>query len=208
MNVNQSYEISEAILRKSGGSRDPEVICRCLGIELYEFDLGNLKGMYSSADRHRTIFLHKRLSEYMRRCVLAHEIAHDQIPEHRKMAKTTPYNEVQFFSDTDDADDTDAASYKSTASSTCHRSLAKNNTEREANSVAAHILIDDERMMELVLSGQTIQAIACELSVPVDLLLIELEDYGKMHLEYRMLINNLPREARGEYLKNYTDGTF
>ncbi len=201
MNVNQSYEISETILRKSGGSRDPEVICKCLGIELYEFDLGNLKGMYSSADRHRTIFLHKNLSEYMRRCVLAHEIAHDQIPEHRKMARTTPYNEVQFFSNTDDCCGAVGALHR-------RRSCIKNNTEREANSVAAHILIDDERMMELVMSGWAVQAIACELSVPVDLLLIELEDYGKMHTEYRCLINNLPREARGEYLKDYTDGTF
>ena len=79
----------------------------------------NLKGMYSSADRHRTIYLHKRLTGYLRRFVLMHEICHDQIPEHRKRARRMPYKEIQFFG-------------------------GVNQSEREANSVAAHVLIDDE----------------------------------------------------------------
>ena len=56
MKIEESYALARRIIKASGGSRNPEEILRCLGIELEDtFDLGNLKGMYSSADRHRTI---------------------------------------------------------------------------------------------------------------------------------------------------------
>ena len=91
MKAAESYALAQKIIKKSDGSRDPEVIYQCLGIELEDtFDLANLKGMYSSADRHRTIYLHKRLTGYLRRFVLMHEICHDQIPEHRKRARRYP----------------------------------------------------------------------------------------------------------------------
>ena len=180
MRVEESYDLARKILRKSCGNHNPEEICKCLGIELYEFDLGNLKGMYSSADRHRTIFLNKRLKGYLRRFVLAHEIGHDQIPEHRELARSKPYKELQFFG-------------------------GRNNTEREANSVAAHILIDDKQMIDMIKEGRTLHQMASELYVPEDLLLIELEDYGKLHPDF---VVNLPRLSRGNYLKDYTDGTF
>lgn len=177
MNAVESYKIAQRILKKSGGSRDPEVICCCLGIELEDtFDLANLKGMYSSANRHRTIFLHKRLEGYLRRFVLAHEISHDQIPTHRKQARNHPYQELQFFGGT-------------------------NNAEREANSVAAHILIDDNEMIELIKEGKTLQTVASELYVPEDLLLIALEDYTAIHPELNL---DLPRPSKGNYLKDYS----
>lgn len=71
MKIEESYALARRIIKASGGSRNPEEILRCLGIELEDtFDLGNLKGMYSSADRHRTIYLHKHLEGYLRRFVL------------------------------------------------------------------------------------------------------------------------------------------
>ena len=125
MKAAESYALAQKIIKKCDGSRDPEVIYQCLGIELEDtFDLANLKGMYSSADRHRTIYLHKRLTGYLRRFVLMHEICHDQIPEHRKRARRMPYKEIQFFG-------------------------GVNQSEREANSVAAHVLIDDEKMVKV-----------------------------------------------------------
>ena len=70
MKAAESYALAQKIIKKCDGSRDPEVIYQCLGIELEDtFDLANLKGMYSSADRHRTIYLHKRLTGYLRRFV-------------------------------------------------------------------------------------------------------------------------------------------
>ena len=77
MNATESYALAHKIIKRCDGSRDPEVIYQCLGIELEDsFDLANLKGMYSSADRHRTIYLHKRLEGYLRKFVLMHEICH------------------------------------------------------------------------------------------------------------------------------------
>lgn len=176
MKAAESYALAHKIIKKCGGSRDPEIICQCLGIELEDtFDLANLKGMYSSADRHRTIYLHKHLTGYLRRFVLMHEICHDQIPEHRKKARRMPYKEIQFFGGT-------------------------SQSEREANSVAAHILIDDREMVELILSGNTSQAIAAELCVPEDLLLIAIEDYQQIHPDF---VVRLPRSGQGNYLKDY-----
>lgn len=176
MKAAESYALAQKIIKKSDGSRDPEVIYQCLGIELEDtFDLANLKGMYSSSDRHRTIYLHKRLTGYLRRFVLMHEICHDQIPEHRKRARRMPYKEIQFFG-------------------------GVNQSEREANSVAAHVLIDDEKMVNLIMEGNSAQAIAAELYVPEDLLLIAIEDYHKLHPDF---IVRLPRSGRGNYLKDY-----
>ena len=52
-----------------------------------------------------------------------------------------PYKEIQFFG-------------------------GVNQSEREANSVAAHVLIDDEKMVNLIMEGNSAQAIAAELYVP------------------------------------------
>lgn len=112
--------------------------------------------------------------------VLMHEIAHDQIPEHRKRVRNSPYRELQFFG-------------------------GKDTSEREANAVAAHVLIDDNLMIDLIQEGRTLQHIACAMEVPEDLVLIEIEDYTKMHPDF---IVNLPRGSRGNYLKDYDDGTF
>lgn len=176
MKAAESYALAQKIIKKCDGSRDPEVIYQCLGIELEDtFDLANLKGMYSSADRHRTIYLHKRLTGYLRRFVLMHEICHDQIPEHRKRARRMPYKEIQFFG-------------------------GANKSEREANSVAAHVLIEDYKMLEFIREGYTTQEIAAALYVPEDLFLIAIEDYCAIHPEFEA---RLHRSGRGNYLKDY-----
>ena len=62
-----------------------------------------------------------------------------------------------------------------------------------------------KNMLTLAKEGRTLQQIAVELCVPEDLLLIELEDYGKLHPDF---LFRLPRIPKGNYLKDYTDGTF
>ena len=82
MKAAESYALAQKIIKKSDGSRDPEVIYQCLGIELEDtFDLANLKGMYSSADRHRTIYLHKRLTGYLRRFARS-KVSSSSMPRH------------------------------------------------------------------------------------------------------------------------------
>ena len=50
------------------------------------------------------------------------------------------------------------------------------------------------------MEGNSAQAIAAELYVPEDLLLIAIEDYHKLHPDF---IVRLPRSGRGNYLKDY-----
>lgn len=183
MNPEESYRLAQKIRKKCDGSRDPDRIAHTLGIEVYEFDLGNLKGMYSSASRHRTIYLNKKLTGYLRRFVLMHEICHDQIPEHRRSARNRAYHDLLFFG-------------------------GKDTSERDANAVAAHILIDQEEMVSEMQEGKSVQEIARSLYVPEDLLLIEIEDYTKIHPELAAVRDALPRCGEGGYLKDYTDGTF
>lgn len=183
MDVFEGYRIAHNILKQTDGRRDLNLAARCLKIEVHdEFDLGHLKGMYSSANKHRTIYLHSRLSEYLRRLTLAHEIGHDQIPEHRKQARTSPFQDLSF-------------------------SCFKDNKEREATSVGAHILIDDDEMLEMLEYYQDVYKVAMKLRVPDDFLFIEMEDYAKVHPEYRYILR-VPRSGRGNCLKDYDDGTF
>lgn len=183
MDVLEGYRIAHKILKLTDGRRDMDLAARLLGIEVHdEFDLVHLKGMYSAKNKHRTIFLHCRLSEYLRRFVLAHEIGHDQIPEHRELAKGTPFQDSSF-------------------------SCFKDTKERDATSIAAHLLIDDEEMIERLKMYHDTMKAAAALKVPEDFLLIEMEDYKKLHPEYSYLLN-LPRSGRGDFLKDYDDGTF
>lgn len=52
----------------------------------------------------------------------------------------------------------------------------------------------------MIREGHTAQAIAAELYVPEDLLLIAIEDYHKLHPDF---VVRLPRPGRGNYLKDY-----
>ena len=65
---------------------------------------------------------------------------------------------------------------------------------------ALWIQYNDDQMLTLAKEGRTLQQIAVELCVPEDLLLIELEDYGKLHPDY---IFRFPRIPKGNYLKDY-----
>ena len=55
-------------------------------------------------------------------------------------------------------------------------------------------------MIELIKEGKTLQAVASELYVPEDLLLIALEDFRSVHPELKL---DLPRPSKGNYLKDY-----
>ena len=47
MNATESYALAHKIIKKCDGSRDPEVIYQCLGIELEDsFDLIHLKCIF------------------------------------------------------------------------------------------------------------------------------------------------------------------
>lgn len=155
MNAYEGYEAAEKISRAIDGCRYPREMASTLGIELYEYDLKNLKGMYSAADRHRTIFLNNRLNRYGQIFVTIHEIGHDQ--KHRHLARNTPLREIQFFHG-------------------ASASFLIEETEREANIIASHVLINDDQLLRLLRYGYTISQSATKLHVPEDLVLIKMKE--------------------------------
>lgn len=177
MNAYEGYEAAEKISRAIEGCRRPKDMAAALGIELYEFDLKNLKGMYSAADRHRTIYLNNRLNHYGQLFVTIHEIGHDQ--KHRHLAKNAPLREIQFFHG---------------ASAT----LLIEETENEANIIASHVLIKDDQLLKLLGYGYTISESAAQLHVPEDLVLIKMREMQRIN---RSLSFDLLRRGNPLYLK-------
>lgn len=47
-----------------------------LGIHVYYYDLGTIRGYYYGANKIKQIFLHNGLSEHLEKFVLSHEIGH------------------------------------------------------------------------------------------------------------------------------------
>lgn len=172
------YDLVRRLLRYSNYCRNPQRIAESIGIEVVRYDLKNLKGMYSAADKHRTVYLNSRLKGYLLWFVLAHEIDHDQ--KHRDKAKVRPFKEYVF-------------------------SFGKErDPETEANIIAAHILIDEEELREYIKLEYTVEALAKELCVPEDLVLLKIDQMRRMGY-YDFKIRELPRRARGNYLLDYDD---
>ena len=93
------------------------------------------------------------------RMVLAHEIGHDQL--HRHLAGGEGLREFRLF----------------------HTS---SQTEYEANVWAAHLLIDNGELMELIRNGYDAAAAASMLGVDVNLLLIKVQQMQKLGMRLRM----------------------
>lgn len=74
----------------------------------------------------------------------------------------------------------------------------------EANIIAAHILIDEDDLPDYMQMGYTLPAIAAELEVPEDLLLIKIEQMIRLNY-YNFKINEMYRKPRGNYLKDFKD---
>ena len=155
MNAFEGYDIAGKIKKKCAGCDSAIEYAKCLGIEILTYDLANLKAMYSAADRHRTIFLNSNLSSFAKEFCCFHEIGHDQIPSHRKMARSAFMREVQFFG----------------------INYMQDTTEYEANTIAAHLYIDEEEIKEyLIAEKRTIYEAAHLLHAPSELVSIKLKE--------------------------------
>ena len=126
-------------------TRDPFEICRALGIKIRYKDLGtDIKAYYFYQSRIRNIVLNWRISEIVRKILVAHELGHDRL--HKEIAMLRGFQEIELFD----------------------RALP---TEYEANLFAAELLIDDDELLEM-LNDEDISffGVASELYVPADLL--------------------------------------
>ena len=126
-------------------TRDPYQLCDSLGVRIRLKDLGtDIKAFYFYQSRIRNIVLNYRVTEDLRRVLVAHELGHDRL--HKKIAILKDLREIAFCD------------------------LAQP-MEYEANLFAAELLIDDKELLALLNQyDQSFFNIAAELYVPAALL--------------------------------------
>ena len=132
-------------LTRKYATRDPYELCDALGIRIRLKDLGtDIKAYYFCQSRIRNIILNFRVSEVIRKILVAHELGHDRL--HKEIALLKGFQEVELF-------DMAVAS------------------EYEANIFAAEVLIGDDELLGLLNNeSKSFFDVARELYVPVALL--------------------------------------
>ena len=159
MDSYQIYEKARALVRRCE-TNEPARIARELGIRVYDVpDLTDLLGMYVYRWKHRMILMNPNINRTLYRMVLAHEIGHDQL--HRGLAAGGDLKEFELFNMT-------------------------NMTEYEANACAAHILIDEDEMLELFRNGYDLAQTASSLCVNINLLLIKAQEMNRMGMNLKL----------------------
>ena len=142
------------------GTSDPEVIAKSLGIMIFDsLDTNLLLGMYLYKWRNRMIFLNKGLEDHVRKCVIAHELGHDQL--HRGDAK-------------DGAMQENYSLFKMTS-----------RMEYEANAFASHLILDTKETVDDIRQGATVDEIARKAGVDINLVLIKATELNKLGYDLR-----------------------
>lgn len=157
---------------KSCGTRDTLKIARELGIYVHFIDdLNELLGMYTYRHKERHILLNSNMEYMVMQMVCGHEIGHDS----------------------------------------CHRDLAKGNTslpefvlfdmrtkhEYEANAFAAHLIIDDDALIDYLRQGYDVVQLSSAMGTNINLMLIKLNEMNRMG--WRL---NIPYMPNSDFLKN------
>ncbi len=156
---------------KNAGTRDMRKVAQNLGLTLYfEDNFKDLLGMYTCAFKIRAIFVNNRLSEEMKQMVIAHEIGHDVL--HRELAKNGALKEFALFD------------------------MLKNTAEYEANTLAAHLLIDTEEFLALARDGHTVAEAATILNTDINIALIKQGELVNLGYDLRA-----PESTRGNFMK-------
>jgi len=143
--VDSITAIAHRLLKKYD-TRDPSKICQELGIMLRLRDLGDtLNAYYFVHSRMRVITVNNRLNSEAIKLYIAHELGHDQIPQHRQVARLHGFRSF---------DGLDLSSPY----------------EFQANIFLAEFMISDSDLWELLKSEHSYQEIAELLQVPRELL--------------------------------------
>ena len=127
------------------GCREPDRLCRALGIRIYEReDFRKLRGMYALVDGQPCVFIKADLEERMKTLILAHELGH-HVLHADLMGQLRVLQDVSLW---------DAAS----------------RPELEANYFAAELLIDDDFVLSFAHEGYSSGQMAAALGYPEELL--------------------------------------
>lgn len=157
-------------LIKQHSTRDPLKLAQLMGIHVYYLnDLKDLLGMYTVINKRRSIIINANLNKRLTNLVLAHEIGHDRL--HQKICKESYFREFQVLDVT-------------------------SRPEYEANVFAAHLLIDDDKLISLLKEGNDILQVSSIMDVNINLLLVKLNELRRYGTDYN--IGHIPS---GDFLK-------
>lgn len=165
------YNKANRIIRCCG-TRDTLKIARELVIYVHYIDsLNQLLGMYTYRHKERHILLNGNMEPMVMQMVCGHEIGHDAL--HREMAKNNhSLPEFVLFD-------------------------MRSKPEYEANAFAAHLLIDDDELIEHMQRGLDVVQLAAIMNTNINLMLIKLNEMNRMG--WRL---NLPYVPHADFLKN------
>lgn len=143
-------------LVKKYKTRDPIELIEALGIKIFYIDSPKrLLGVYQVILRNRIILLANNIGS-LKNIVLAHELGHDQL--HRQYCiDGAAFHENSIFNPTDIY-------------------------EIEANIFAAHLMIDDDKLIELIRNEKSDREMAYELGVDINLLNLKISEMVKMKM--------------------------
>lgn len=145
MRKDNPFLLPSRLIRKYG-TRDPFKIAEAMGIiVVFRDDYVKQKGAFAVVLGNRFIFINDNLSWPMKVIVCAHELGHAL--RHWRLCKRMAIYEMTLFD-------------------------MKNPLEREANMFAAGLLIDENRMMECLKRGYTLEQTANELDTITELVVI------------------------------------
>jgi len=168
--IPSSLIYDKATALRAKGYRDLLSLAREEGIRVnYREDFENLLGMYTCILDIRFIYLNSRLEGPLETMVFAHEIGHDQL--HQDQVQGTLLLENSLFDST-------------------------SRTEYEANAFAAHLLLDDEEVLEYLREGMELSSVSRLMNVNENLLLIKLSELKRLGMEL-----NLPFEPDSQFFQ-------
>lgn len=159
-------------IEKRCGTRDTLKIARELGIYVHyinKFD--ELLGMYTYRHKERHILLNANMEHMVMQMVCGHEIGHDTL--HRALAKAN--NSLPKFVLFD----------------------MRTKHEYEANAFAAHLLIDEDELIEYLREGYDVVQLSGMMNTNINLMLVKLNEMNRMG--WRL---NIPYVPRSDFLKD------
>ena len=134
-------------IRREYEETDPDRLCRLMDITVIDHDTGmkatSFKGLTMFQSRIPVILLNSKLSESLRKIVLAHELGHAML--HGEIAGLHEFSDFDLFGMNDQC-------------------------ELEANVFAAELLLDDDVVLDALNDDMTFFGAAKTLCVPPELL--------------------------------------
>lgn len=158
LSYNKIFEDTKKLIKKHD-SRNPREILINRKVNIIPFSSQTkLLGMYKIIKRNSFVFYNPYVDERIQNMVFAHELGHDIY--HKEIAKNLELVEYQLFD-------------------------IKSEMELEANIFAAHLLLDEKKILEDLKEGYTYNELAAMYDVNVNLMIFKLNEMQRMGIPIR-----------------------